>query len=686
MPLRANSKRVSYPKWMRLSVLGIAAILIGLNLVFPVPLKAARTVSPVVTDHEGKWIAGFTVEDGVWRIPANLDEIDPRFIERLITIEDSRFANHSGVDLLAIARAGRSWVRAGKPVSGGSTLTMQLVRQLEPRPRTLKSKIIESLRAVQYELWLSKQDILELYLTHVPYGGNIEGVHAASLSYFGKPPFQLTDAEIALLIALPQAPEARRPDIHQAAARKGRDKILEKLGTNGSLTQRQVREAKESPVQQGRSSIPERAWITAYGLSRKGSQISTLDYDIQGRIEALTTRFVSPLDGPVNTAITVVHNPTMSVRAHIASADRRRPGGWIDMTNRARSPGSTLKPFIYGLAMDDGVLSGSSFIKDAPTRFGTYQPENFNRRYYGDVRIYEALRHSLNVPAVAVLDHVGGARLEQTLKTAGVDVKRIGDRSESAGLALALGGAGMSVNDLAVIYAALANDGMARPLKWTHDDEEREFRLLTENTAKKITQILRQSPTPKGRVPAWLTENSPPIAYKTGTSYGFRDAWAAGYTQDWTVIVWVGRPDGAPRNGQTGRLAAAPLLYDIFAQLPFDGRSQSFTRDLEAPSGLSRVSAVSDQGPQILFPPDGSELLAAKLGREGRGFALAARVKSGKPKFYVDGRAIPRDGRQAIWYPDHPGFYTVRAVDEDGTISESKVEILSLQQIRDARL
>lgn len=674
---------ITYPKWLTHSLAAIITAFIGLNIMFPPPLEAVQHNSAVVTDRDGHWLAGFTVDDGIWRIPANLEEIDPRFVNALIAVEDKRFYSHSGVDVPAIGRAIRSWRRAGKPVSGASTLTMQLVRQYEPRERVLKSKIIESFKALQLELFMSKDEILESYLTRVSYGGNLEGVTAASLAYFGKPPHFLTDAEIALLIALPQAPDSRRPDLKPEMATKGRDYILEKLVERNALDLRRAAEAKDVVVSSKRHNIPEMAWITAYGLAAGGQRVrTTIDHHMQEKLESQTADFVTPLNEQVNTAVTIVDNRTMEVRAHIASADRNRPGGWIDMTNRARSPGSTLKPFIYALAIDDGFASAGSFVKDAPTRFGSYQPENFNRRYYGDVRIYEALRHSLNVPAVAMLDYVGGQRFEMALEEAGTDITHLSGGGEGAGLALALGGAGLSVNDLAVLYAALANGGTAKPLIWTDEVAEPSiFQLVSENAASEITQILRQAPTPSGRVPAWLAQNAPPIAYKTGTSYGFRDAWAAGYTDDWTVIVWVGRPDGAPRTGETGRLAAAPLLFDIFAQLPFKGQSEPYLKDERAPDGLSHVADATSQGPQILFPPDGAEILASSFGDEARGFSLSARAEQGKPNFYIDGQPLKRENGKAIWYPQTTGFYKVSAVDVMGRESVSHVQVLSPDQL-----
>ena len=674
---------VTYPKWLTWGLAGILTLFLALNIVFPPPLAAVRHNSAIVTDRDGHWLAGFTVDDGIWRIPARLEEIDPRFVEALIAVEDKRFYQHGGVDVPAIGRAMRSWRREGKPVSGASTLTMQLVRQYEPRERVLLSKIIESFRALQLELFMSKDEILESYLTRVSYGGNLEGVTAASLAYFGKPPLYLTDAEIALLIALPQAPDSRRPDLKPKMAEKGRDYILEKLVERNVMDLRRAAEAKAVQVQSTRHNIPEMAWITAYGLSEADSTVhTTIDRHIQERLEKQTAEFMGSLDDVVNMAVTVVDNRTMEVRAHIASADRNRPGGWIDMTDRARSPGSTLKPFIYALAIDDGVTSSGSFIKDAPTRFGTYQPENFNRRYYGDVRIYEALRHSLNVPAVAMLDHIGGQRFEMALEEAGAEITHLGGGGEGAGLALALGGAGLSVNDLAVLYASLANGGTAKPLKWTDKKQTlKSYQLVSEKAAADITQILRQAPTPSGRVPAWLSLNAPPIAYKTGTSYGFRDAWAAGYTDDWTVIVWVGRPDGAPRTGKTGRLAAAPALFDIFGQLPHKGQSSPYRHDEAAPDGLSHVADATDKGPQILFPPDGAEILATTFGDEARGFSLAARIESGQADFYIDGQPLKRENGKAVWYPKSSGFYKVTAVDEAGRESVSNVKVLTPDQL-----
>ncbi len=684
-PLRGTSpmKNGGRIKWAILTIIGT---LLLANIIFPPPLERAYDTSTLVTDRHGQWLSVFTVDDGRWRIKADMDEVDPRFVQALIAIEDKRFYSHSGVDPLAVLRAVRSWKQNGRAVSGASTITMQLVRQLQPRPRTLKSKIIESLRAVQLELRLSKREILSLYLTHTPYGGNVEGITAASHVYFGKRPDQLTDGEIALLIALPQAPEARRPDRHKHAARTARDQILDKLLRAGWLSARQAQEARETDVVSRRQTFPANAWLASRHISQsrdrtQAKTVSSLDAGLQNSVERLAAQFTQDLDS--NVAVLVVDNATMKVRAHVGSAGRDRPGGWIDMTGRVRSPGSTLKPFVYGFAFDDGLSAPGSLIRDAPTRFGSYRPENFNRRYHGDVRVYEALAHSLNVPAVLALDKVGSKRFAAALQMTGSDLV-VPDRGDGqAGLAVALGGLGLKARDLAVLYAALANGGKAQNLVWLEDAKPGSgYQMLTKTSAAQITKILRQAPTPGGRVPHWLIKDSQPIAYKTGTSYGFRDAWAAGYTDKWTVIVWAGRPDGSTRVGKTGRIAAAPLLFDVFGLLPGAQGFMPYERTPDAPRGMRTFGGKPDVAPILLFPPDGTELAVTEFGKEANGLTLNARSPGHLPlDWYVDGEKIPPKplNGQTVWQPAKPGFYKLSVVDSNGLTTSARVRVMAVQ-------
>jgi len=669
-------------KWTFLIIMGT---LLLANILFPPPIDRAYDTSTLVTDKRGQWLSAFTVDDGRWRLKADMDEVDPRFVDALIAIEDKRFYSHSGVDPLAVLRAARSWRRQGEIVSGASTITMQLARQLEPRPRTFKSKIIESLRAVQLELRLSKREILSLYLTHTPYGGNVEGITAASHVYFDKRPDQLTDGEIALLIALPQAPEARRPDRHVKNAQKARNEVLDKLQAANLITARQLDEAKEDGVASMRKTFPQEAWLAArkmkHTVKKDGRVVSSLDSEFQHEIQRLAEQFTQNLES--NVAVLVVENETMKVRAHVGSAGRDRPGGWIDMTASIRSPGSTLKPFIYGFAFDDGLSAPGSFIMDAPTRFGTYQPENFNRRYHGDVRVYEALAHSLNVPAVLALDKVGTKRFEAALQLTGSELVVPNNGDAQAGLAMALGGLGLKAQDLAMLYAALANGGKARDLIWLEDGDIGEsYQMLSEDSAEQITNILRQAPTPDGHVPHWLAKNAQPIAYKTGTSYGFRDAWAAGYTDKWTVIVWTGRPDGETRVGKTGRGTAAPLLFDVFASLPNGTGNIAYQRIAKAPRGVATFGGKPDTAPVLLFPPDGAEIAVEDFGAEAHGLTLTARSPEHiKLAWFVDGqKLIPNAlNGQTVWQPERPGFYKVSVVDGQGETTSSNVRVMAVQ-------
>lgn len=669
-------------KWVFLFIMG--SLLLA-NILFPPPLDRAYQTSTLVTDKRGQWLSAFTVNNGRWRLKADMDEVDPRFVDALIAIEDKRFYRHSGVDPLAVLRAARSWRREGEIVSGASTITMQLARQLEPRPRTFKSKILESLRAVQLELRLSKREILSLYLTHTPYGGNVEGITAAAHVYFDKRPDQLTDGEIALLIALPQAPEARRPDRHVKTAQEARDVVLDKLQTAGIITLQQLREAKEDSLTPMRKSFPQNAWLASRKVkqfvNKDGRVISSLDGEIQRETQLLAAQYTEDLRS--NVAVMVVENATMKVRAHVGSAGRDRPGGWIDMTASIRSPGSTLKPFIYGFAFDDGLSAPGSFIMDAPTRFGTYQPENFNRRYHGDVRVFEALAHSLNVPAVLALDKVGTKRFEAALELTGSQLVIPDNGDAQAGLAMALGGLGLKARDLTMLYAALANGGVARDLVWLENAKPgKSYQLLSADSAKQITNILRQAPTPDGHVPHWLAKNAQPIAYKTGTSYGFRDAWAAGYTDKWTVVVWTGRPDGETRVGKTGRDTAAPLLFDVFVNLPGVTGNVVYQRTPEAPRGVTTFGGKPDTAPVLLFPPDGAEIAIEKFGKDAHGLTLTARSPQQiKLAWYVDGQKLSPNSLngQTVWQPERPGFYKVSVVDGRGETTSSNVRVMAVQ-------
>lgn len=673
----------------RVVMAGVCVVgLVGLlDVLFPPPLERAAVVSPLVTDSGGLPLRAFPVEDGRWRLRADVDGLDPAFLAALITVEDQRFYRHPGVDPLALVRAAWSAVRAGRIVSGGSTLTMQAARLLEPRPRTIVAKLIEMVRALQIERRLTKREVLELYLTLTPYGGNLEGIRAASWAYFGREPDRLTPDEIALLIALPQAPEARRPDLRPAAATAACRRVLTRLATLGHIDSRRAAEAAmESPP--SRHAFPAVAWHAADEARRRASGAvtirTTLDVALQVDLERLARRQAEDLEPQVQIAILVVEVNGRAVRAAVGSAGRDRPGGWIDLTDRPRSPGSALKPFIYALALDDGLAVPQTLIDDAPRRFAAYRPENFDHTFRGEVTLAEALQHSLNVPAVQALDAVGEERFAAALSFAGAAPMLTRHADSSAGLALALGGAGMSVRQLAVLYAALADGGRARPLAWLVTETSRVkalpgYPLVSPTAAATVSDILRRAPHPTGRMPAALTRAAPAIAFKTGTSYGYRDAWAAGVTAGHAIVVWVGRADGVPRPGATGREAALPILFDVADRVAATtGAPAARYRAAEAlrfdpPPPLARFGGPKRR-PEVLFPPDGAEIWHD---HPDRSFVLAARGRE-PLSWFVDGARVARDAAGApVWRPAGPGFYTVTVVDPRGASARVTVRVLT---------
>ena len=530
--LRGANWRELWPReWWRRAALGLLGVILALELadvLFPPPLARLTNVSAVVTDRRGAALRVFPVDDGKWRIRADLKAVDPDFVDALLAYEDKRFRHHGGVDLAALVRAATSFVSAGRIVSGGSTITMQTARLLEPRSRTIGAKIIESIRAIQLERRFSKDEILEMYLTLAPYGGNLEGVRAASFAYFGREPDNLSPDQIAMLIALPQSPEARRPDLHPQAAIVARERVLNRLAQEKVFAADLAAESADYPAPRRRD-FPAIAWHASeeavHRAKSPGDIRTTLDMPLQRELEALAVRSAGPTRDGVQMAIVVVDLASREVRASVGSAHRDGLGGWIDLTDRPRSPGSTLKPFIYGLAFDDGVATATTRIADAPKRFASYRPSNFDRTFRGDVTVAEALQHSLNVPAVAALDAVGARRFAAALAFAGADVSLPLTGNDDAGLAIALGGVGLTVRDLAALYCALGDDGRAQPLIWLKAEADARAKskqaptqLMSAQSARDIMRILAAAPTPAGRMPAHLTQNAPVIAFQPARS------------------------------------------------------------------------------------------------------------------------------------------------------------------------
>ena len=423
---------------------------VALDAAFPLPTAKARDLSRVLVSQDGTALRIAVTGDDKIRLQPSVPDVDARFIRLLIAYEDRRFSSHPGIDPLAVMRALMQWTTSGTVVSGASTLTMQVARLLEPRPRTPWSKGLEILRAVQLEAHLSKREIHEFYLTLAPYGGNLEGICAASLAWLGKEPSRLTDAEAALLVVLPQAPSRLRPDRYPERARTARDKVLRRAVKFDVLTEYEASMAMRDGVPDVRRPLPLHAVHLADRLFARHSEASVhtlLESSLQVRAEALAAAHAGKAGPKAGVAVPVAdHRDAMAVRAWVGSPDYltiRRLGA-VDMVSAIRSPGSTLKPFIYGLAFDRALAHPNTRVTDAPRRFGNFAPGNFDGRYRGLVTMAEALRLSLNVPAVAVLDRLGPYRFTEALEAVGVSLSL--PPGERPGLAVALGGGGLALH------------------------------------------------------------------------------------------------------------------------------------------------------------------------------------------------------------------------------------------------
>ncbi len=558
--------------YLRWGTAALLTVLLVLDLAFPPPLPRQRDTSTLVVARDGTPLRAFADADGVWRYPASADSVSPLYLQALLNYEDRWFWRHPGINPWGLLRAGKQWLFEQRIVSGGSTLTMQVARILDPHTRTPWGKAKQLLRAVQLELHLSKAQILALYLERAPYGGTIEGVEAASWAYLGKPASQLSHAEAALLAVLPQSPSRLRPDRHPEAAQRARDKVLERLVSLGVWSREEVDDARIEPVVTRALQPPLHAALLAQRLRsaqpRTARIESTLDIGLQRTLEERVSSYFSQLPERTSAALLVVDNRTLEARAYVGSVafgDKQRLGH-VDMVQAWRSPGSTLKPFLYGMALDDGLIHSESLMVDAPQSFGGYRPGNFDAAFNGPVSAATALRLSLNVPAVDLLDRVGSARFAARLSHAGINLRF--PHGSAPNLSLILGGTGARLEDLVGSFAAFNRNGIAGRVRYTAQDAVIERRLMSPGAAWITREVLESNPRPGYGTGTFDVTGRPRVAWKTGTSYGYRDAWAIGTTRHYTVGVWVGRPDGTPLPGQYGAVTALPLMFEVVDSLP----------------------------------------------------------------------------------------------------------------------
>lgn len=660
---------------------------------YPPPLDKARTVSAEVLDADGQLLRAFATPEGRWRLKTTAKDVDAQFVRMLVAYEDQRFWQHNGVDPRALVRAAWQFATHGRIVSGASTLSMQVARLIEPREgRSFTAKLRQLARAIQIERRLSKVEILDLYLTHAPYGGNLEGIRAASLAYFGKEPRRLTVSEAALLVALPQLPEKRRPDRHLKAAETARQRVLTRMAVSAVIGEGEAERAAGVAVPNRRLQLPALAAHIAETALRKEPKAiqhqTTLRRPIQKALETVAKDTAAKLGPRVSIAMVMADARTGEIVGELGSADYFDAGrsGWIDMTRVSRSPGSTLKPFIYGLAFEEGLISQETIIEDRPANFFGYRPRNFDMTYQGDVSIRQALQLSLNVPAVRLLDAVGPSRMMMRFRRA--EVRPDLPPNEAPGLAIGLGGLGINLKDLVQLYTALANRGKPMRLGDGIQDQPGQIEgepLLDPASTWQIADILSGVLPPAGAVQRG-------IAYKTGTSYGYRDAWSVGFDGRYVLGVWVGRPDNGAVPGLTGYGTAAPILFEGFAKsgvaitlLPRAPAGAVRMAQSELPISQRRFSLTSnglvsatvrEAAPQIVYPPEGARV---ELGVDTAGIPmpLVLKLQGGRAPFrwLANGKPLPETSRRRInqWVPDGAGYSTLTVIDAAGRAASVRV-------------
>ena len=675
---------------------GLACALATADTANPPDMTRAHNVSPEVVDRNGVLLRAFLTSDGYWRLRTTARDVSPRYLAMLKTYEDKRFAEHWGVDLLAVLRAGGQFVSAGRIVSGGSTLTMQVARILEPpRSRGVATKLFQMMRALQLEERYSKDEILSLYLTLAPFGGNLEGVRAASLSYFGKDPARIDLAEAALLVALPQSPVKQRPDRHAIRAAKGRDKVLARLVGDGLITQADCDIARREGVPFARQAMPLAAPHLASRLKTRTHDariVTTLDASLQAAVQRLAAQEAPYFGDGAALSIVVVENRTRNVLAYLGGVNYWGASGQVDLAQRSRSPGSALKPFIYGIAFDDLFLHPATMMTDAPTMFGDYAPKDFDGAFQGAVTARDALRMSLNVPAVMVLDRVGPLAFTITLQNAGARLAFPAGGATPT-LPVALGGLGISLADITMLYAGIAQGGKARALRYLADAPDApDHRLFGPVAAFYLKQILRGVALPDGWAMGQGLQRQRAIAFKTGTSYGYRDAWSVGFSNDYTIGVWVGQADGSPRPGHVGRDSAAPILLKTFELLPGDTQV-----DAPPPSGALLTNATDQlpasmrifrretapappqqaivPPPTIAFPPNGTVVPLPAVSAKDETIVLKADGGREPLTWLVNGQLLGNFDRfQPVLYkPDGEGVARITVVDAQGRSDTSQI-------------
>ena len=574
-------------------LIGSLLCFLFLNLLFP--LQTDIEYSKIVYDRKGKVLSAYLTSDDKWRMKTELGEITPALQKAIIHKEDKYFYYHPGINPLAIIRAMFNNILHRKRTSGASTITMQVARLLQPKKRTYLNKLVEIFRSLQLEWTFSKKEILQLYLNLAPYGGNIEGVKSASVLFFDKLPDHLSIAELTTLSLIPNRPTTLALGKNNLKTKVVRDKWLKRFEREGVFSKENIADALKEPLKAERRNAPAHAPHFSYRAKTENQQANiktTIDFNIQKSCEKITYNYVQRIYQQQirNAAAIVINNKTQEVLAYVGSADfyNNEDGGQVDGIKAIRSPGSTLKPLVYGLAFDKGLITPKLKISDVPVNYSGYAPINYDSKYNGMVSMEYALEHSLNVPAVKVLHLLGKDIFLEKLEQA--QFKQIAKAKKVLGLSVVLGGCGVSLEQLAGLYSSFANKGRFIPVKmYRHDETLKNTsnkhqqqsdslynEILSKGAAYIVTEMLSKLTRPDLPAAYENSKNLPKIAWKTGTSFGRKDAWSIGYNANYTIGVWVGNFSGQGVPELTGSTIATPLLFEIFNSIDYAPDSDWF--------------------------------------------------------------------------------------------------------------
>jgi len=654
---------------VRVALAGTALGAIALALAWQaLPFPAERLdrwpASPIVTDSTGQPLLARVSTDDQWCMPVTLDDVSPWLIQATVAVEDERFFSHRGVDPIAVARAAGQNASAGRTVSGASTLTMQVCRMIDDRPRTLQAKAVETVHALQLEQMHDKQHILETYLNMAPYGGNIRGVAAAARIYFARRPADLTLGEAAMLAGLPQSPSLFRPDRHLDAAIERRATVLRRMVELGMITEAQRTVAQDEPVtirpRQRLIRAPHAAQLALQRRPHGGT--TTIDATIQARAERALADHAQHLPDGSQAAIVVIDIDASAIVAMVGSLDVDDPReGQVNGATARRSPGSTLKPFIYAAAFEAGRLNAQASVYDVPIQRAGWSPRNFDRTFSGEVRADEALRRSLNVPAILVAEAAGLERCIGLIESAGATLPA-GARSRG-GLALAVGAIEVTLLELTNAYATLGRRGEYRNARLFADEPLQSRRAIAPNVCAAVNDILSTARRRPAGMENRRTDDVPRFMWKTGTSAGRRDAWALGHNRRFAVGVWVGRFTGTGHAEYVGAEAAEPLLATLMTldelhsdRPPVAPRPIVVRHPIAPPPPLARA-------PKILAPSTGDTFIAIT----GKALVCPRANRTDDLTWFLNGRLLPP--AHAARLELQPGTYDLRCVDPNGQAS-----------------